>query len=250
MPRNLRPLGPILAVVALAAILAGTSAWSIAPNWRTAQQPGGGHYVGTVADAVERDPATPDVRPAVVARFSVRGATDLRAAAPGPSADFGSRPVPALYTRLVVPDPPKPPKPPKPAAPKYSGRNHFWMPALGMSYAVHRFPCPRQTPPGNYLYRWECAGRNNVYLMGHAYSIMKPLHDAYAKGRLRLGMRAYYADSTGRVRTYVVTKWLVSRTGKTFYWGIAAQPVPSMTLQTCWGRNSEYRLKVRLVAIN
>ena len=31
-------------------------------------------------------------------------------------------------------------------------------------------------------------------------------------------------------------------------WAIASQPVASMTLQTCYGPNNEYRLLVRLVA--
>ena len=51
------------------------------------------------------------------------------------------------------------------------------------------------------MYRWGCAGRNNVYLLGHAHSVFKPLHDAYVSKRLRKGMTVDYADGNGRVRT-------------------------------------------------
>ena len=57
------------------------------------------------------------------------------------------------------------------------------------------------------MYRWGCAGANNVYLMGHAHSVMKPLHDAYVSGRLREGMKVWYADSNGRVHVYAVRWW-------------------------------------------
>ena len=60
-------------------------------------------------------------------------------------------------------------------------------------------------------------------------------------------MTASYTDSKGNTRVYRVTTWrLVKPTDVT--WAIASQPVPSMTLQTCYGANSEWRLLVRLVA--
>jgi sortase (surface protein transpeptidase) len=137
----------------------------------------------------------------------------------------------------------------KAAAPAYVGRNHVWIPSLGMSRAVSGFACSRSTPPANQVYRWGCAGRNNVYLFGHAWGVMKPLHDAYVSGRLHKGMAVVYADGSGRVRTYRVTELRVVTPDQTA-WAIAAQPVPSMTLQTCVGANSEKRLLVRLVAVD
>jgi hypothetical protein len=129
---------------------------------------------------------------------------------------------------------------------QYSGTNHFWFPALGISKSVHLFPCSRTRAPDDYLYRWGCAGRNNVYVMGHASSVLRRLHDAYLGGRLRVGMRAVYADGNGHVRIYRVTTWrVVSPTNSA--WAIASQRVPSMTIQTCIGLK---RLNVRLVAIN
>jgi hypothetical protein len=99
------------------------------------------------------------------------------------------------------------------------------------------------------MYRWGCAGRNNVYLLGHAYSVMKPLHDAYVRGRLRKGMKAFYADASGHVRGYAVIWWRVTPPTTSGSWAWAAQSRASMTLQTCVGKNSAYRLVVRLVAV-
>lgn len=130
----------------------------------------------------------------------------------------------------------------------YTGTNHFWFPALGISRSVHLFPCSRQRPPDHYLYRWGCAGTNNVYVMGHASSVFKALHDAYNAGRLRIGMIAKYADGNGRVRTYRITEWRVVDPVDS-HWAIASQPIPSMTLQTCVGPNGVDRLNVRLVIV-
>jgi hypothetical protein len=136
---------------------------------------------------------------------------------------------------------------PAPAMAVYRGRNHVWIPALGIDRSVSAFPCSRTRPPDNRIYRWGCSGRNNVYLLGHAYSVFKPLHDAYVRGRLRKGMQVFYADSSGRVRLYEVVWWRVTKPTAAAKWAWAPQPVPSMTLQTCVGKNSEYRLMVRLV---
>ena len=99
------------------------------------------------------------------------------------------------------------------------------------------------------MYRWGCAGANNVYLMGHAHSVMKPLHDAYVSGRLNVGMKAYYAGRDGVVHKYAVKWWKLTRPTTDAAWAWAPQDVPSMTLQTCVGRNSEFRLMVRLVRV-
>ena len=134
-------------------------------------------------------------------------------------------------------------------APVYRGTNHFWIPSLGMSNNVHSFPCSRGREPDNYIYRWGCAGDNNVYLLGHAYGVMKPLHDLYVRGGLRRGMVAIYANGAGNVTKYKVVSWRgVDPTESE--WAIAPQPVPSMTLQTCVGKNGQLRLNVRLVAVD
>lgn len=140
-------------------------------------------------------------------------------------------------------------KPARDDSPRYGGSNRFWIPSLGISDRVHLFECSRQRPPDNYMYRWGCAGQNNVYIMGHAYSVMKPLHDAYVRGRLKVGMVAIYANGNGKVTRYRVTEWRVVDPVDS-HWAIADQPVPSMTLQTCVGKNGRLRLNVRLVAVD
>ena len=135
---------------------------------------------------------------------------------------------------------------PKPKAPVYHGQNRFWIPSLGMSDRVYSFACTRSRDPDNLIYRWGCAGYNNVYILGHAWGVMKPLHDLYVRGGLRKGLVAIYADGAGRVHWYRVVSWRIVDPSEVS-WAIAAQSVPSMTLQTCVGKNSQYRLNVRLV---
>jgi hypothetical protein len=160
-----------------------------------------------------------------------------------------SKPAPvkpaAAKPKAVAKPAPKPA--PKPAV--YRGKNHVWIPALRVNKSVAFFPCSRTQPPGNYVYRWGCSGSNNVYLMGHAYSVFKPLHDAYVSGRLKKGMKVIYADSKGRVRTYKVVWWRVVRPTTAASWAWAPLARSSMTLQTCVGRNSSHRLMVRLVQV-
>jgi hypothetical protein len=126
-----------------------------------------------------------------------------------------------------------------------SGRNRVSMPALGIRGSVASFACSSTAYPGDRIYRWGCAGRNNVYLFGHAHSVFKPLHDAYVRGSLRKGMTVLYADGGGRVHAYKVAWWKVTTPDKGAF-AYAAQSRPSMTLQTCVGSRSQYRLIVRL----
>ena len=132
----------------------------------------------------------------------------------------------------------------------YKGRNHVWIPSLGISRSVSWFSCDRSRAPDNYVYRWGCAGANNVYLLGHAWGVFRPLHDAYVGGRLRVGMKAYYADAKGRTHMYSVRWWKLTKPTTAASWAWTAQSVPSMTLQTCVGARSEYRLMVRLVVVD
>jgi len=128
---------------------------------------------------------------------------------------------------------------------RYVGRNHVWIPALGVSRSITFYACSSSFYPGNRVYRWGCAGSNNVYLFGHAFGVFKPLHDAYVAGRLAKGMRLYYANGSGHVSTYAVSWWKLT-TPVNGTWAYAAQSTPSLTLQTCVGSNSQYRLIVRL----
>ena len=134
------------------------------------------------------------------------------------------------------------------SAASYRGKNRMWFPALGISRSVSFFSCSNNSYPGNVVYRWGCAGSNNVYLFAHAHSAFKPLHDAYVNGRLRKGMKVSYADSKGKVRTYKLIWWKVTTPTKGGF-AFAAQSRPSLTLQTCVGAKSQYRLIVRFVQV-
>ena len=129
----------------------------------------------------------------------------------------------------------------------FHGRNHVWIPSLGISRGLQSFPCSRSRPPDAGAYRWGCAGRNNVYLLSHAWSTFKPLHDAYVHGRLRKGMQVWYANANDTVHQYRVICWRVTAPTTAASWAWASQSRPSMTLQTCVGSRSQYRLMVRLV---
>lgn len=130
----------------------------------------------------------------------------------------------------------------------YRGRNHVWIPALGVDRSVVFFSCTSSAYPGDRVYRWGCAGGNNVYLFGHAHSVFKPLHDAYVRGRLKTGMQLYHADGDGRVSTYAVAWWKVTTPDRGEF-AYAAQSSPSVTLQTCVGAKSQFRLIVRLAKV-
>jgi sortase (surface protein transpeptidase) len=85
--------------------------------------------------------------------------------------------------------------------------------------------------------------------MSHAWSTFKPLHDAYVRGGLKKGMKVWYADGGGTVRVYRVSWWRVTAPTTAASWAWASLARPSMTLQTCVGSNSQYRLMVRLVQV-
>lgn len=130
----------------------------------------------------------------------------------------------------------------------YKGRNHVWIPALGINKSVSFFSCSSSAYPGDRVYRWGCAGGNNIYLFGHAHSVFKSLHDAYVRGRLSKGMKVIYADGNGNVSTYAVAWWKTTTPDKGA-WAYAGQSRPSLTLQTCVGARSQYRLIVRLLKV-
>jgi sortase (surface protein transpeptidase) len=130
----------------------------------------------------------------------------------------------------------------------FHGRNHVWIPTLGIDRSVTGYSCSSTYYPGNRVYRWGCGGTNNVYLFGHAHSVFKPLHDAYVRGRLKKGMKVYFAGANGSVATYAVSWWKITTPTKGT-WAYASLARPSMTLQTCVGADSQFRLIVRLTRV-
>jgi len=217
--------------------------------------------IGVVAGTVAQDsgpvaPPAPVATPAPsVQPGEVKGITEPQTGVgPAVEADDPNDLAPHL-ARAAVPAAPKPTPTIRPKAAKvagaaaspasYRGRNHVWMPALRIDKAVSWYACSNSAYPGNRVYRWGCAGANNVYLFGHASSVFEPLHDAYVDGRLRKGMKLWYADGKGVVHAYAIAWWRVTTPTKGV-WAYAAQSRPSLTLQTCLGSRSQYRLIVRL----
>jgi hypothetical protein len=222
---SVAPLAPVVAPATVASV--GDSGPRVAA--RAAQ---------SVADS-RPDPGPHHAPPAVAARPKPTPAK----VAPKPAAKAAPKAAPV---RTVKPAPA--PAPATTAKISYHGTNHMWMPALGINRSVAYYPCSRTTVPGLAVYRWGCAGANNVYLFAHAYAAFKPLHDAYVGGRLRKGMKVMYADGAGHVRTYAISWWRLTTPDKGGF-AFAAQSRPSLTLQTCVGSRSQYRLIVRLVQV-
>lgn len=175
-----------------------------------------------------------------------------RTSAPAPNpirADWISRPKPAVpEARATAVSKQQPSGSGSAKGTAFKGRNHVWIPALGVDRSVTSYACSSSYHPGNRVYRWGCAGSNNVYLFGHAHSVFKALHDAYVRGRLKKGMKVYYANGDGNVATYAVSWWKVTTPDKGS-WAYAGQSRPSLTLQTCVGAKSQYRLIVRFAKV-
>ena len=137
----------------------------------------------------------------------------------------------------------------KPSRPSYRGKNHFWFPKLGINQGVYWFPCSRSTAPGNVVYRWGCAGANNVYLMAHDFGKFYPLYKAYKNGRLKKGMLAVYADAKGRTHYYRLAFYRVVAPDGDVGWAYASQSRSALTLQTCVS-GGKMRLVVRFYEVS
>jgi hypothetical protein len=137
----------------------------------------------------------------------------------------------------------------KPSKPSYKGKNHFWFPSLGINQNVYWFPCSRSKAPGNVVYRWGCAGSNNVYLMAHDFGKFYPLYKAYRNGRLKKGMLAVYADPNGRTHYYRLSFYKVVKPDGDVGWAYASTSRSALTLQTCVS-GGKMRLVVRFYEVS
>ena len=181
-----------------------------------------------------------------------RGAAKAAAAAAAKAkAAAGSRRQARRGQARPRPAKPQDGRPRAPAQPRTPARNHVWIPALGINRSVRWFPCDRARPPDNYMYRWGCAGSNNVYLMGHAYSVMKAAprrvrpRPAPSRHEGLLRRRA-----TAGCTSYAVKWWKITRPTTDAAWAWAAQTVAVDDAPDVRRRNSEYRLMVRLVEVD
>jgi hypothetical protein len=130
--------------------------------------------------------------------------------------------------------------------PAQLGPNSLSIPALNIAAAIGTSSCGGLIPDG--IWRWPCAGANNLYLLGHAWGVFAPIHDGYHSGALTVGMVAIYRDGAGAFHQYKL-QWVedltVSEWGKGASWAATSGPV--ITLQTCDGAASDYRIIVRFV---
>jgi len=243
MPTAPRPVRSLLALALVANLVAITAPTAALALQRVGDERGSvapAAWLPVAADAADR------VEAALAAETVSAESRPIFAPIP---AGWTARPTPSVPT-------PKPTTVKKGAAKSttlvrssgFHGRNHVWIPALGISRSTTGYSCSSSFYPGNRVYRWGCAGRNNVYLFGHAHSVFRPLHDAYVRGSLRKGIKVYYADGSGHVSTYAVRWWRLT-TPENGAWAYAGQSRPTLTLQTCVGSRSQYRLIVRLTRV-
>jgi hypothetical protein len=193
MPTAPRPARSLLALALVVNLIAAS-----APTPAFGSQLAGDELVPEAPAARVATPADGPDR-AAAARARVETTTASRPLVASVPAGWTSRP------RTSVPEP-KPTAVAKASARDTArtgamrGRNHVWIPALGINKSVSGYACSSSYYPGNRVYRWGCAGSNNVYLFGHAHSVFKPLHDAYVRGKLRKGMRSITPEATAMSR--------------------------------------------------
>jgi hypothetical protein len=143
-------------------------------------------------------------------------------------------------------------KPTPSPTPVYRGRNRIWIPSLELSQQIYSWGC-KGGVLANRVYRWTCSGKNNLDLLGHAWGVFAPMHDYYVRHH-RMPANAFlmYADGSGKVRRYDlawtrVVNEVSLQGGKDrgiIYDDLAR---PSITLETCIGKNNIKRLVTRWV---
>ena len=222
-------------VVAAAAVPKDVVATPLPPPVEAAVQPTipapyGGHVVQpTDARSLITAPAPAPAQPQVTAQPKTKAVTKP---APKPRA------APAK-AKVVV----------KKATASYKGVYHLWIPALGLSRGISNWGCNGGLIP-NWVEYWGCVGKNNLYLLGHAWGVFAPIHDGYHSGALKVGLTAWYADKAGKVHRYRIS-WIRHVANKNYAtwstWAMASSSSQIITLQTCDGATSAYRILVRLV---
>jgi hypothetical protein len=193
--------------------------------------------------------ATASPSPTLVATPSP-ASTPLPPPSLAPTADASVPPAIAPSSAAIrTPNPARPTSKPAAVLPAaVAARNYLAIPALRIDAPIGITTCGGLIPNG--IWKWPCAGPNNLYLLGHAWGVFKPLHDGYHAGLLTTGLTALYADGSGAVHRYRLL-WVehlaVAAWGKGATWAGTAGPV--ITLQTCDGATDAYRIIVRLVPV-
>ena len=137
----------------------------------------------------------------------------------------------------------------KSVTPSYHGTYHLWIPALGLSREIYDWGCNGGLIPNRVEY-WGCVPKSNLYLLGHAWGVFAKIHDGYHSGALHVGLTAWYADKAGNIHKYRIS-WIRHVANADYAswskWAMAGSPGQVITLQTCDGATSAYRILVRLV---
>ena len=201
---------------------------------------------GTIADSASLVQAAPLTAPALEAR--VQPVVQPRTVAIASTAKTVSKPKAPVRVAATRPKAATVSKP-RTTTVSYHGIYHLWIPGLGLNRDIDDWGCRGGLIP-NHVERWGCAGRNNVYLLGHAWGVFAPIHNGYHSGALHVGLTAYYADKSGNVHRYRVSA--IRHVRNADYaswsgWATGAYGSPVITLQTCDGSTSAYRILVRLV---
>jgi len=125
---------------------------------------------------------------------------------------------------------------------------HLDVPALGISRDVYEWGCRTGTLP-NQVYHWACAGQGNIFLLGHAASVFKPIYEARRHGTLTLGMRLYWTSKTGVRSSFRLTRIAVVRLSNIYsashYWIFNGASPAVVTLVTCYGYHDSKRIVAR-----
>jgi hypothetical protein len=209
----------------------------------------------------------PSLKPVVVLPLAAPSADPTAAptAKPEPRATPRATPRPTPAPKpAATPKPtaaatpkPAPTAEPKPTPESYTGTSRFWYPALGINAGWKWYGCEyggSSSGLGAGVYRWGCGPSSNIYLMSHAWSTFEAIRRGYHSGRLKVGQPVWYADKQGKVSEWQV-KW-IKRVDVDYFnatageWALNSSATPIMTLQTCDGAQSQYRIIVRLVPDN
>jgi len=127
----------------------------------------------------------------------------------------------------------------------------IYSPALGISGKVYAHDvCGGLID--DHIYEYGCVGTNNLYLLGHSFTVFRGLNAAYHSGVIKVGVPLWYTDSAGRTWRYRVAQ--VRHVAMSAYatwekWATGNLAKSGITLQTCDGpaTNPElYRIVVRL----
>ncbi len=87
--------------------------------------------------------------------------------------------------------------------------------------------------------------------MSHAWSTFEAVRKGYHSGAMEAGQPVWYSDASGEVSQWKV-KW-IRRVGLDYFnatyneWALNDSPTPVITLQTCDGKNDQFRIIVRIV---